>query len=223
MSGHLVERAPAPRRALATRNARWAKAFAGWLGRKGVRPNTISIAGVVVALGASAAFYLAPEATRQGQAASLMLAAAGIQLRLLCNLLDGMVAVEGGFKSKTGELYNDVPDRVADVCILLGAGYSVRSLDFGTALGEAAATLAVFTAYVRVLGGALGVTKHFVGPMAKQHRMFVLTVFTLLAAGEALTGMSPRAMRIGLGVIVAGSIVTAFRRLNRIAEEVEAR
>ena len=33
----------------------------------------------------------------------------GVLGRLLCNLLDGMVAVEGGKRSKSGELYNDVP------------------------------------------------------------------------------------------------------------------
>jgi phosphatidylglycerophosphate synthase len=181
------------------------------------------MAGVVFAVGASVAFYLAPEVTRGRHAGLLLLAAAGVQLRLLCNLLDGMLAVEGGFKSKTGEIYNDLPDRLADVFILVGAGYSVRSLAFGATLGWAAAALALFTAYVRVLGGALGVTQHFIGPMAKQHRMFALTVFTLLAAAEALLGMPPRAMRIGLGVIVAGSMVTAYRRTRRIAAEVEAR
>jgi phosphatidylglycerophosphate synthase len=183
----------------------------------------VSIAGVAFALGASVAFYIAPELTLGRQAALLLLAAAGVQLRLLCNLLDGMLAVEGGFKSKTGDIYNDLPDRVADVFILVGAGYSVRSLAFGAALGWAAAALALFTAYVRVLGGALGVTQQFIGPMAKQHRMFALTVFTLLAAAEALLGTPPYAMRIGLGVIVAGSIVTAFRRTRRIVAEVEAR
>ena len=38
----------------------------------------------------------------------LVVAAGMIQLRLVCNLLDGMVAVEGGMKTKSGELYNDV-------------------------------------------------------------------------------------------------------------------
>jgi phosphatidylglycerophosphate synthase len=211
------------RRELATRNAGWAKTLARWLGQRGVRPNTISIAGVVFAAGAGVAFYLAPDLARAQHAALLLLAAACVQLRLLCNLLDGMLAVEGGFKSKTGDIYNDLPDRMADVFILVGAGYSVRSLAFGVTLGWAAATLALFTAYVRVLGGALGVTQHFIGPMAKQHRMFALTVFTLLAAAEALLAMPPRSMRIGLGVIVAGSIVTSFRRIRRIAAEVEAR
>ena len=223
MTAHPPEPTAAPRRVLATRNAGWAKAFARWLGRHGVRPNTVSIAGVVFALGASVAFSLVPERTRGGRVALLLVAAASVQLRLLCNLLDGMLAVEGGFKSKTGEIYNDLPDRVADVFILVGAGYSVRYLAYGATLGWAAAVLALFTAYVRILGGSLGVTQHFIGPMAKQHRMFTLTVFTLLAVAEALLGIPPRAIRIGLGVIVAGSIVTAFRRTRRIAGEVEAR
>jgi phosphatidylglycerophosphate synthase len=223
MGAHPLEPVPAPRRVLATRNAGWAKALARRLGQSGVRPNAVSIAGVVFAAGTSVAFFLAHEQTGRQRAALLLVAAAGVQLRLLCNLLDGMLAVEGGFKSPTGEIYNDLPDRVADVFILVGAGYSVRSLAYGVALGWAAAALSLFTAYVRVLGGALGVTQHFIGPMAKQHRMFTLTVFTLLAAAEALLGLPPRATRIGLAIIVAGSIVTAVRRTRRIAAEVEAR
>ena len=66
-------------------------------------------------------------------------------------------------------------------------------------LGWCAAVLAVLTAYVRVLGGSLGVTQHFIGPMAKQHRMFTLTIATLLSAVETLLGMPPRAMRDRLG------------------------
>lgn len=214
---------PTPRRMLATRNAGWAVALSRWLGRIGVRPNAVSIASVIFAGGAGLAFSFVPELDRRNQAALLLLAAASIQLRLLCNLLDGMLAVEEGFKSKTGEVYNDLPDRVADVVILAGAGYSVRYLAFGVPLGWAAAVLALFTAYVRVLGGSLGVTQHFVGPMAKQHRMFTLTVATLLAAVETRLDMPSRAIPIGLGLIVVGSIVTVFRRVERIAGEVNAR
>jgi len=217
------EPAAGPRRVLATRGAAWAKALARWLGRMGVRPNAVSIAGVVFALGAGVAFYLVPERAGGGRAALLLVAAASIQLRLLCNMLDGMLAVEEGFKSKTGEIYNDLPDRIADVFILVGAGYSARYLAYGALLGWAAAVLAVFTAYVRLLGGSLGVTQHFIGPMAKQHRMFTLTLVTLLAVVETLLAMPPRAIRIGLAVIVAGSIVTAIRRTRRIAGEVNAR
>ena len=127
------------------------------------------------------------------------MAAVAIQLRLLCNLVDGMLAVEEGFSTKTGDIYNDLPDRISDVLILVGAGYS-RGSRMRSTLGWLAAVLAVLTAYVRVLGGSLGVTQHFIGPMAKQHRMFALTIATLLSADRndarhAVTGDADRLER----------------------------
>jgi phosphatidylglycerophosphate synthase len=213
----------AARRVLATRSAAWPRALARGLARMGVRPNAVSIAGVVVAAASAAAFALAPDLPPRGCAALLVAAAAGIQLRLLCNLLDGMLAVEEGLKTSTGEIYNDLPDRLADVLILVGAGYAIRHLPYGAILGWAAALLAVFTAYVRVLGGSLGLTQRFSGPMAKQHRMFTLTVATLLAAAEALFALPPRAMPTGLAVIVAGSLLTVAGRTRRIVEEAKTR
>ena len=212
-----------PRRELATRQAGWAVALARWLARVGVRPNGVSLAGIVIALGAGLALALSADAEPRNRALLLIAAAAGIQLRLLCNLLDGMLAVEGGLRSKTGDIYNELPDRIADVFILLGAGYSVRHLPYGETLGWAAALMAVFTAYVRQMGGALGVTQHFIGPMAKQHRMFTLTLTCLLAALEVMTSAPPRVMRAGLIVIIVGSLVTAGRRIRRIVIEVQAR
>ena len=168
--------AAAPRRVLATRNAGWARALARRLAATGVSPNAISIASVVFALAAAAAFAMSPGLSGGGRVAAMLAAAACIQLRLLCNLLDGMLAVEDGLKSKTGEIFNELPDRLADVVILVGAGYAAPQFTFAAPLGWAAAALAVLTAYVRVLGGSLGLTQHFIGPMAKQHRMFTLTL-----------------------------------------------
>ena len=176
----------APRRELATRNARWAATLARALGRAGIRPNGVSIAGVVFAAGAGLALALTPITDGASRVALLLLAAACIQLRLLCNLLDGMLAVEEGFKSKTGDLFNDLPDRLADIVIFVGAGYAARDVPYGVALGWAAAVLAVFTAYIRVLAGSLKQRQHFIGPMAKQHRMFTLTLATVLASGEVM-------------------------------------
>ena len=50
-----------------------------------------------------------------------------------------MVAVEGGFRTKTGELFNEFPDRVSDTLVLLGAGYA--GAPYGPTLGWAAALL----------------------------------------------------------------------------------
>ena len=205
-----------PRRVLATRSAGWARALARGLARSGVRPNTVSIAGAGFALASGGAFVVSAELARESRAALLLLAAACIQLRLLCNLLDGMLAVEERLKSSTGEIFNDLPDRIADVVILAGAGYAAPRF---AVLGWAAAVAAVLTAYVRVLGGSLGLRQHFIGPMAKQHRMFALTVATLLAVIEALNDSPLRAIPAGLAIITAGSIVTVIRRTRRILVE----
>src|SRR5439155_1499932 len=102
------------------------------------------------------------------------------QLRLLANMLDGLVAVEGGRKTATGDLFNEVPDRFADVLILASAGYALSWLGtLGITFGWLVAVLAVLSAYVRVFGGSLGFQQSFTGPMAKQHRMAILTLACL--------------------------------------------
>lgn len=213
----------ASRRTLATRNSRWAGLLATRLAVAGVRPNSVSIAGVVFAGVSAVMFNISAGCAAETRAALLLVAAACVQLRLLCNLLDGMLAVECGLQTPAGEIFNELPDRVADVMILAAAGYAARELPTAPILGWAAAVAALFTAYVRVLGGALGLRQHFIGPMAKQHRMFVLTVATMLAAVETATSGTARAIPAALAVILAGSMLTAMRRVHRIAVEARAR
>jgi len=209
------------RRELATRQTAWANRLAAALAQAGVRPNTVSLASIVWAAAAAAAFLSMPGAAAPERAALAIAAAAAIQLRLLCNMLDGMLAVEEGLHTKTGALYNEIPDRVADVMILAGAGYSIAAVPGGVAIGWLAAVAALFTAYVRQLGGALTGTEHFIGPMAKPHRMFALTVASVLSAAEAMLGLPLRAMPAALVVITAGSAATAWRRLSHITADLE--
>jgi phosphatidylglycerophosphate synthase len=140
-----------------------------------------------------------------------------VQLRLLCNLLDGMLAIEGDLKTPTGPLFNDLPDRIADVVILVGAGFSVPQVPGVVALGWTAAVMALLTAYVRILGGTFGLPQQFIGPMAKQHRMFTVTMAAVAAAVEVALGWPPRMMVCGLAVVAIGSLVTVVRRTRRVA------
>ncbi len=211
------------RRPLKTRSRPTAAALAAALVKRGVRPNHVSLAGVAFALFAAGALVALPHASTPLQAALLVAAAAAIQLRLACNLLDGLLAVEGKLGSPTGELYNDVPDRFADLLILVAAGYAI-AWDWGGALGWAAAAAALLTAYVRVLGGALGARQHFLGPMAKPHRMAVLTAACLLSLVElAASKFEGRLVAVALVLILAGSLATFARRLRLVAQELSAR
>ena len=206
-----------------SRERRWARALAAWLAARRVRPNAVSIASLV--FGALAGVCLWLSLGKGGETNGLLLlAAAGlIQLRLLCNLLDGLIAVEGGLGSPEGEIYNDLPDRVADALIFIGAGLALRVLPYGMTLGWVAALAALLTAYVRVLGGALGLPQDFVGPMAKQHRMFAVTVGCVAGAVEARFLRPPRLLYVALALVVAGSLATAARRTARMARSLRAR
>ena len=210
------------RRPLKTRQAAWAGALARLLVRAGVSPNAISITSVFFALGAAAALYSSATVGGAQRVLLLLISMAGIQGRLLCNMLDGIVAIEGGQQTKSGEIFNDLPDRIADALIFIAAGYGARQHTFGIELGYLAAVLAVFTAYVRMLGGASGLKQSFIGPMAKQHRKATLTaacVFSMLENRFFTTGAVLWATLI---IVNLGCIVTIWRRTARMARELES-
>jgi phosphatidylglycerophosphate synthase len=150
-----------------------------------------------------------------------VLAAACVQLRLLCNMLDGMVAVEGGMASSSGEVYNEVPDRIADPLLIVPVGYAT-GLPLGPELGWFCALLALFTAYIRALGSAAGLPQGFQGPMAKPQRMAVLTVGLLAAALAVPLGIDGVVLMAALTVIGLGALVTAWRRISAILRALEA-
>jgi phosphatidylglycerophosphate synthase len=150
---------------------------------------------------------------------NLLACAAGIQLRLLCNLLDGMVAIEGKRQSPVGALYNEVPDRVADSLFIVALGYAIDM----PWLGWAGALVAAVTAYIRVLGGSFGLPQDFRGPMAKPHRMAVLTVACVLGAIEHALWGSQWSLTLAAWIIAVGSVVTCGTRLLAIARQLRTK
>lgn len=213
---------PAARRPLKSRDTAWARTLARALADRRVAPNHISLASLAFAALGAAAMLAAPFASGGGRAALYLAAAAAIQLRLLCNLLDGMVAVEGGLKSPSGDLYNEVPDRLADPLLMVPAGYAC-GLAWGPELGWLAGLLALFTAYLRALGGSLGLAQDFQGPMAKPHRMAAMTIGLLTAALCTPWGLDGAALGLALLLIVAGAVLTAVRRTRGILAGLEHR
>jgi phosphatidylglycerophosphate synthase len=208
------------RRPLKVRDAAFAQRMAARLAVAKVSPDAISATSVAfAALGAA---FVMTAGGLDGwvlRAVILLLAAACIQARLLCNLLDGMVAVEHGRAGPAGPIWNELPDRIADVLLLAGAGYSAQAAGIGggAAVGWIAAVLAVLTAYVRELGRGLGQPADFSGPMAKQQRMATLTAFCGVSIFEPLWRGDGQMLFCGLLVILAGSLVTVIRRTRNLA------
>ena len=206
------------RRPIATRNRRWAQTATTWLAVRNVSPNAISIAGMCACIAAGLAIGLT---SIEYNRVFWLIAALGVQLRLTANMLDGMVALASGRESKVGELYNEVPDRVSDAAVLIGAGYGWGG---NVLLGYVATILAIFTAYIRAAGKIAGAPNEFCGPMAKQHRMLVITLACLYCGVVPrswqifhLDNLEVGAMALALSLIIAGCLVTVLRRLQRIA------
>lgn len=206
------------RRPLASRDSGWARTIARRLSTAAVTPNQISMASMVMAAVAGLAFWQAGTATGGSRIALLLVAALFCQFRLLCNLFDGMVAIEGGKQEPDGPFWNEFPDRVADILILVGVGYGVGQ----PALGWAAAAFAVLTAYMRELGRNCGLPANFSGPMAKQHRMAVITAAAVLSLLEPLWSGHNQVLVGALWLIAIGAAITAIRRAANIVRQLRA-
>lgn len=187
----------------------------------GIRPNWISLSSVGFAALAFYGFWvargldLAPFKGSLG----LVLVMLGIAGRLMANLLDGLVAVEGGVESRHGAYWNEVPDRVSDLLILAGFGLVVEQ----AWLGLLAGALAVMIAYIREFGARVTGHMDFSGPMAKQHRMML----TLASCGLAFLWLffdpatSPQILLWGLWLLIAGSALTLILRSWRMMQRLD--
>jgi phosphatidylglycerophosphate synthase len=208
--------AESDRRPLSSRQWRLSIALASWLAKRGVRANAVSTSGMAAGILAGLLLTLTNHVTFP--AIAWLCAAALVQGRLMANLLDGMVAIESGQASRVGELFNEVPDRISDAATFVGLGYSLGGAPW---LGYSAAILAIFVAYVRAAVRVAGGPQDYCGPMAKQHRMAVVTATCLACALVPAAWQSEITARgfglptLALGVICLGSVVTAVRRLAR--------
>lgn len=219
------------RRPLASRSWPVMQRTAAALARVGVSPNAISLAGMCFGI-ASGVSLATTGLVGQSELVSITplqrvlfaCAAACAQLRLVCNLLDGMVAVEGGRASPVGELYNELPDRVSDAATLVGAGYALSG---SPEAGFVAAIFAVLSAYVRAVGKGAGQGSDFSGLMSKPKRMAVMTAACVVAAvlpGSWTARIAVHALGVRLEflglvlcVIAIGSALTCVGRTRRLA------
>lgn len=195
-----------------------------WLLKKvaasGITPNHVSVLGMLAGLTAGTLLYLThtQELGSGAQRLFLLGSVLLVILRGACNIFDGVLAVETDRASRVGLLFNEVPDRISDIGILVGAGYAIGShptLGWATALG------ALATAYIRVQVQIAGASPDYSGPMAKPARMTVLCLTLGLMAFLPLdwwlstdTGQGLGLIGYTLALITLGTLITAIRRLR---------
>ena len=205
---------PTWRRPIAQRFRQTADAAVRWCVRMEIHPNLVSYSSIIASAGAGLCFWQA------GAAPALLIVAVGFcYLRLWLNMLDGMVALASGKASRTGEIANELPDRISDVLIFVGVAHSNLCYPL---VGYWVALFALLVAYVGTLGQAVGVQREFSGWMAKPWRMVALHVGAWITL--ALLWCGDGTIRFGgltildwtMVTILAGCVQTIAIRLVRI-------
>jgi phosphatidylglycerophosphate synthase len=189
--------------------------------RAGIHPDTISYLSVVAAAGGAFCFWKSAHYPWL-----LIIAPLFCYARLWCNMLDGMVAVASGQASWRGEILNDLPDRISDIMIFIGAAHSGRMHPL---LGYGAAIMALLTAYVGMSGQAVGVKREFGGMMSKPWRMVALHLGAWLTFGLFYWNHGNvhlgnlRALDWACLVVIVGCTETIMQRLGHIMTALKAR
>lgn len=205
---------PTWRRPIAQLFRRTALAPVQWCVRLGISANLVSYSSIAASAAAALCFW-------QGRAVPwLLLVAVGCcYVRLWLNMLDGMVALASGTASRSGEIANELPDRISDVLIFVGVAHSQLCHPLG---GYWAAILSLLVAYVGTLGQAVGVQREFSGVMSKPWRMVALHVGTWITLGQIWWGDGlPGEGRLTpldwtMLAILVGCVQTIWLRLVRI-------
>ena len=181
--------------------------IAHWLVRRRVSADVLTLAampvgalgGTVLALGSRAPLLL-------------LLVPVLAALRLVLNLLDGMVARETATAHPLGELWNELADRVADVLFIGGMALHP---DVEPLLAVGAALTAVLASYAGIAARAAGGRRQYGGIMSKPGRMGTLAVAAPLCAA---TG-DAHWLVIAAWVILIGAGITLVQRVAAAARE----
>lgn len=208
----MTEYRPTSRRPIADMFRRTATGVVALCLRFDIHPDVVSYLSIVASAAAAVCFWQAGSRTWL-----LWVAPVLCYIRLWMNMLDGMVALASGKASPRGEILNELPDRISDVLIFVGVAHSGLNSPLS---GYWAAILALLTAYVGVLGQAVGAQREFGGLMAKPWRMVILHAGAWLTALWPSAG-SPRSGELTIldwtcVVVILGCLQTVVVRLRRI-------
>lgn len=183
--------------------------------RRGISANTVSALSLAAGLCAGLALVGLGHPASGVVSVALLAATLLAVLRLWLNMLDGMVAIASGTRSRHGELWNELPDRVSDTALFLGVAHSGLCHPL---LGYAAALAALAVAYVGTLGQAVGAGRRFEGWMSKPWRVATLLVGVWLSVlfEDAALVRTLTVIDLTLLVIVLGCVDSVRCRLRVI-------
>jgi hypothetical protein len=195
----------------------WAQNLGRFLAQHHVTANDISLLGVMFAATAGAAFYFSPQPDAFDRTLLLLLAAAAIQLRKLSGQLHAIVTRES-VQPPPHAIFYDFPSRIADVLMLVPAGYAVHKLPYGVELAWSAALLGLFNAYVRSMGNQ---PTHQKSRLAPRFPMMLLSAACILSLFDTVVYRPGAMLWTALIVLNVAALITIWQRTLRIVQPEE--
>ncbi|MEM3011684.1 MAG: archaetidylinositol phosphate synthase [Candidatus Bathyarchaeia archaeon] len=146
---------------------------ARWLHTLGLKPNHITLLGIIFATVSSASY-----ASTQNNKLFLLIAIIFLLFSGFCDAIDGVLARLYGQTTQLGGFLDSVLDRYADVLIF--GGIMLGNL-CNLFWGLAALSGSLLVSYSRARAEAAGVKMESVGFMERAERLLLLTIASLIA------------------------------------------
>ena len=161
-----------------------------------VRPDTLTVLGWTLSVGAAALFGLG-----YARVAGLVMLLGG-----LFDALDGAVARESNRMSAFGAFLDSTLDRLSEAAIFVGIiyFYAAASRPYEALLAGAAMTFSLLTSYARARAEGLNIECQ-VGLLERAGRVVILSAFSI--AGF---------LTVGLGLVAAGALITTAQRILHV-------
>jgi archaetidylinositol phosphate synthase len=173
-----------------------------FLAKLGIHPNTITIAGLGVAILAGWAFALQ----------AYYVAAIAIALSGVFDVLDGGIARVGGYASDEGAFLDSIADRLGESAIYIGIVLSFTDI-YHQLLGLSLLVFSYSISYLRARGEGLGVKLAGIGVMERAERMSALFLAALLAGLY-----SSQVLVVTLFIILVLVAITVVHRFVKVYE-----
>ncbi|CAN5886237.1 hypothetical protein BH18ACT11_BH18ACT11_28310 [soil metagenome] len=170
--------------------------FVRWLSVMRVRPDTLTVVGWTLALGAAVLFGL-------GQA---RIAGAVMLLGGLFDALDGAVARESNRMSSFGAFLDSTLDRLSESAVFVGLMFFYAGADrpYEALLAGIAMTFSLLTSYARARAEGLNIDCE-VGLLERAGRVVILSILSIAGLPT-----------VGLGLVAAGALVTTAQRVLHV-------
>jgi CDP-diacylglycerol--glycerol-3-phosphate 3-phosphatidyltransferase len=167
-----------------------------WLSVMRVRPDTLTVIGWSLALGAAVLFGLG-----YARVAGLVMLLGGV-----FDALDGAVARETNRMSSFGAFLDSTLDRISEAVVFVGLifFYAAANRPYEALLAGVAMTFSLLTSYTRARAEGLNINCE-VGLLERAGRVLILSLLSIIGLPT-----------VGLALVAAGALITTAQRILHV-------